>query len=116
MARGNGCVSCLQQPASVPGDITVTEDRVAGNQNLGPGGYDIADRIKSNAAVDLDPEIQPSFLAHTNQTAHFVERAGDELLSTKSGVDGHHKHKIDHVQHLGECLNRSGWVDHHAGL
>jgi hypothetical protein len=116
MARRNGCIRRLQQAASVPGDITVTEDGVAGDQNLGPSGHDIPDRIESDAAVDLNSKIQPSFLAHTNETAHFVERAPDELLPTKAGVDGHHKDKIDHIQHLGECLDRSGWVDNNTGL
>src|SRR5690242_17096306 len=115
MARGNCCIRRLQQAASVPGDIAVTEDSIAGDQNLGPGSHDIPDGVESDAAVDLNSKIQPSFLAHTNETADFVERAPDELLPTKAGVDGHNKHKIDHIQHLGECLNRSGWVDHYPG-
>ena len=64
MAGWNGCLRCVEQLASMADNITMSENSVAGNQYLRAGSNNITDRVESNAAVDLNSKIQPSFLAH----------------------------------------------------
>src|SRR5690348_16392972 len=74
----------------------VAVDRVAGDQDCGPGGGHQRRRARVDAAVDLDLEAR----AEGANAAHLVWAPGDELLAAKPGLDGHHVHEVDVGQDL----------------
>ena len=70
--------------------------------------------FRSNAAIDLD--IDRTSGGHRAQVTNLTKRGGNKSLTAEAGVDGHHKHQIDHVDDVFDGRDRRARIQRDAGL
>src|SRR5438876_1197390 len=64
--------------------------------------YHIPNIFLGDSAIDLNGKLQSPFLLTPTQLTDFVERIGDKLLASKTGIDAHHQDKAGDIQDLIE--------------
>ena len=96
--------------------IAFAEHGVACDKNFCPGANHVTNGIECDAAIDFDAKIQPAFGTQLAEATDFVERARDEFLAAKAGIDRHHQDVINHVEHLAERVDGRRGIDDHTGL
>src|SRR5579875_3191504 len=99
-------LGCLKQRAGVFGGFSSSKHSAPGYKQLRTCFDHGIDGIVSNAAVDLDFEVQAQFRAQLAKAANLGEGVGDELLAAEAGVDAHDEHVVQHGQHGQEQVNR----------
>jgi hypothetical protein len=108
--------AAFQQSFSIRFHVAASKNSVPGNQDFSTRANHIGDIVQRDPAVHLDLEAGADSGLDRRQLADLLQARGDELLSAKSGVHGHHEHIIHHVQHFRERPNGSGGIDHYARL
>src|ERR1700722_10269367 len=104
----------LQQPLYILCWIAIAEHGVACHKNFRARPDHVGHRIERHPAIYFDAVIQPALAAKVRKAPHFVQRTGDELLTAKARVHRHDEHIVYDIEHLGEHIHRSGWIDHNA--
>src|ERR1700733_2462478 len=67
-------------------------------------------------AVDLDPRVESLCSAKPPQLTNFRQHLRQKFLSAKSRIDCHHQDDVTEMQHLLHKGDRTGRVEHRAGL
>ena len=86
-------------------------------RTLAPAARRAGDRVGGDAAVDLDVDDvgQAGGLDHPADLGDLRLHRGDVALAAEPGVDGHHQHEVDEVEHVGHGARRRGRVERHGG-
>jgi hypothetical protein len=105
----------FEQAARIPFRVTLAENRVAGDQQLGSRFDDAGDRIVSDAAVHFNPITEAQFLAKFFQAANLAEGVRDELLAAEAGIDAHDEDMVHHAEDGDEQVDGCGGLMTTAG-
>lgn len=79
---------------------------------LDDGGYGVV----SDAAIDLDAEVEAHSLSKVTEVSDFLDGAGEKALAAEAGVDAHDEDVVDHRENFDEEVDRGGGVDDDCGL
>jgi hypothetical protein len=111
-----GSLGCIEQAARVPLRVTLAENRVAGDQQLGSRFDDAADGIVSDATVNLNPITEAHLPSKFFEAADLIEGVGDELLAAKTGVDAHDEDVMDHAKDGDQQVDFGVGINDDGGL
>jgi hypothetical protein len=109
-------MSQFQKSADIRRNLAFSEDSISGHQEFRSRTNHISDRLRSYSAIDFYPEMVTIGVAHCDQLANLIERAGNEFLSAKTWVDGHDQYVVHHSQHFTQRVYRGCRIDDHSGL
>ena len=86
-------------------------------RTLAPAAAAPAHRVGRDAAVDLDVDDvgQPGGVDHPADLGDLRLHRGEVALAAEPGVDGHHEHEVDEVEHVGDGARRRGRADGDGG-
>src|SRR5512145_1393566 len=92
------------------------ERRGAGDQDIGAGGDRGTGGLEIDPAIDLEIDRPARGVDTAAQLGDLGELAGDEFLAAVTGIDGHHQHQVDVVEHLGDGVGGRRRVERNAGF
>ena len=80
------------------------ERRRAGDRRFGAGGDDQRRDFGGDAAVNFD--MDRPVANHAPDTRDFLDHRRNEFLPAEAGIDRHHLHEIEAVEHVIDCVGR----------
>jgi len=76
----------------------------------------LARSLGVDPAVDLDLDVEVLLNDAARDRLDFLQLTGEEFLAAEAGVDAHHQHEVDVLEHVIEHLGRGRRIERHAGL
>jgi hypothetical protein len=104
----------LQELGYVVADIAVTENGVAGDEQVGAGADDVGHRGQVDAAIDFNAIPEAAGFADARERFYFAQRAFDEVLAAEAGIHGHDQDVVDDVEDFVEGVDRCRRIDNHG--
>ena len=92
------------------------EDGTSSNEHINTGLADLLDVVDLDTAIDLETAVDASVIDYLASLAGLVKSAGDEGLSTETGVDAHEEDDVELVQNELGDVQGGGGVEDEAGL
>ena len=93
----------------------VAEQGAACHQHVGTGCGCANHCDRADSAVDfhIDRPSEAGSFDHCAYLADLRLHGGDVPLAAETGIDGHHQHQVDQVEHVGDGRCRRGRVECH---
>src|SRR5207253_11230239 len=107
---------CLAQFAQGYGWIRRAKDCRTRDDYLGSGADDLGYIVPIDAAVDLDPGLQSTFVNHFSQATNFVERSWNKLLTAKARINRHQQDVVGKLDRFVQSRQRRGRIDRNTRL
>ena len=85
-----------------------------GNKRARTCGHHLASIIRRDAAINLDGDR--TIANHRFGCGNLVDHSIDKALPPKSGIDRHHKDKIQTVQNMLQTVNRRMRIQRNTGF
>ena len=106
-----GSLRRIEQAAGIPFRVAVTENRIAGNQQLGSRFDDAAHCVVSDTAVHFNPITETELASKFFEAANLAERVRDESLSAEAWIDAHDQHMVHHAEDRYEQVDLGVGID-----
>src|SRR5690606_20273013 len=94
--------------------LRVAVEGAPGHQHVGAGGGGGADRVGTDAAVDLDVAVVA--LDEDRHLGDLLLHGGDVGLAAEARVHGHHQDEVAQVDDVADGVDRGRRVEGHARL
>ena len=98
------------------GVVGLIEHTRARHDGVGAGFDHLPGIACLDAAVDFNPGIQATLVAHAAQVADFVDLVLNEALTAETRVDAHHQHQITELKAVLEGVDWGARVQHSASF
>src|SRR5690606_11808993 len=94
--------------------VGLAENGRAGNEGVSPGAGDFADIVDFDAAIDFQHDVASGFIDHFADFGNLFQRAGNEGLTTETGVHRHQQDDVELVHHMLQIKQRCGRIEYQA--
>src|SRR3546814_12869976 len=75
-------------------------------RSIGAGGDRQLRGLGIDAAIDLKIDLPAAGIDRLAQDADLLKLTGNEFLAAEAGIDAHHQHQVDHVEHADRKSTR----------
>ena len=80
-------------------------DRRAGDEHVGAGLGAALDRLRGDAAVDLQPDVEAAAFDQLAGAADLRQHHVEERLAAEARLDGHHQQHVELAEQVGVRLD-----------